>query len=58
MSDDSLILLRVIDRVRCRKRLAKSFFKKNQRIMRMDFVFLPVKVRIEFWILMLPVVVL
>ena len=46
--DDFVNCLRVNDRERCRKQMAKSFSQMNQRIMRLSFVFLPVEAGIEF----------
>ena len=57
MMDDFVNCLRVNDRERCRKQMAKSFFKMNQRIMRLKFELLPVEARIELWISVLPDVV-
>ena len=48
MIDDFINWLRVNDRERCRKQMAKSFFKMNQRIMRLKFELLPVEAGIEF----------
>ena len=48
MVDDFVNCLRVNDRERCRKQMAKSFFKMNQRIMRLKFELLPVEAGIEF----------
>ena len=48
MFDDSLILLRVINRYECRKKTAMSFFVLVQRKWISQFVFIPGKVRIEF----------
>ena len=48
MFEDSLILLRAIDRYKCRNKTAMSFFVLVQRKWISQFVFIPGKVRIEF----------
>ena len=46
--DDFVNWLRVNDRDRCRKQMAKSFSQMNPRIMRLKFDLLPVEAGIEF----------
>ena len=57
MFNDSLILLRAIDRYECRNKTAMSFFQMVQGIWSLKFIWIPGKVKIETCFRALPVLV-